>query len=85
MARRGIAVEEMDDDTLRSMMEMMGTMFREGAPVTAAQAATTILDAVRAGQWRILIGDDAHRLDEAVRGDPLKAYGEGGISLFVNV
>ncbi len=85
MARRGIAVDEMDDDTLRSMMEMMATMFREGAPVTAAQAATTILDAVRAGQWRILVGDDAHRLDEAVRGDPLKAYGEDGLSLLNSV
>ncbi len=85
MARRGVAVEAMDDEAIRSMMEMMGTMFREGAPMTAAQAATTILDGVRAGQWRILVGDDAHRLDEAVRADPLKAYGEEGLSLLGNV
>ena len=43
--------------------------FRDNAPTTAAQAATIILDGVRAGEWRILVGDDAHRLDEAVRAD----------------
>ena len=33
-----------------------------------------ILDGVRAGEWRILVGDDAHRLDEAVRASPAAAY-----------
>lgn len=45
-------------------------LFRDNAPVTAAAAATIILDAVKADQWRILIGDDARALDEAVRADP---------------
>jgi len=35
--------------------------------MTAAAAATVILDGVKAGRWRILVGDDAHRLDERVR------------------
>ncbi|MDQ1422961.1 MAG: hypothetical protein QOD72_459, partial [Acidimicrobiaceae bacterium] len=48
--------------------------FRDGAPTTAAQAATIILDGVRAGAWRILVGDDALRLDTAVRADPEAAY-----------
>ena len=26
------------------------------------------------GEWRILVGDDAHILDEAVRADPTNAY-----------
>ena len=37
-----------------------------------------ILDGVRAGKWRILVGDDAHRLDEQVRADPEGAYAPDG-------
>jgi hypothetical protein len=29
---------------------------------------------VKAGRWRILVGDDAHRLDERVRRAPEQAY-----------
>jgi hypothetical protein len=31
---------------------------------------------VRAGRWRILVGDDAHRIDELVRSQPESVYGE---------
>ena len=55
-------------------MVTMAEGFRDNAPTTAAQAATIILDGVRAGEWRILVGDDAHRLDEVVRADPDDAY-----------
>ena len=48
--------------------------FRNSAPTTAAQAAGIILDGVRAGTWRILVGEDAHVLDMAVRKDPEEAY-----------
>ena len=48
--------------------------FREDAPTTAAQAAKIILDGVKAERWRILVGDDAHALDERVRQTPEKAY-----------
>jgi len=81
MARRGIPTEGMDDDTLRSMMEAFGDMFRDSAPVSAAEAAEVILDGVKAGTWRILIGEDARQLDEAVRADPLAAYGPEGLNL----
>ncbi|MFP6814418.1 MAG: SDR family NAD(P)-dependent oxidoreductase [Pseudomonadales bacterium] len=50
--------------------------FRDHAPVTADQAATVILDGVRARQWRILIGEDAHALDQRVRESPKDAYEE---------
>ncbi len=46
----------------------------EDAPTTAAAAATIILDGVQAERWRILVGDDAHRLDERVRQTPETAY-----------
>jgi NAD(P)-dependent dehydrogenase (short-subunit alcohol dehydrogenase family) len=48
--------------------------FRNSAPTTAAQAATVILDGVRDGRWRILIGDDAQVVDATVRDDPEGAY-----------
>ena len=81
MARRGLPTDGLSDDDIQNMMRMFGEMFRDNAPVTAAQAATIILDSVRAGKWRILIGDDAVALDEAVRADPEGAYGENGLSL----
>jgi hypothetical protein len=33
-----------------------------------------ILDGVKAERWRILVGEDAHRLDERVRQSPERAY-----------
>jgi len=48
--------------------------FRDKAPLTAAAAATIILDGVRSGAWRILVGEDAKVLDAAVRARPEAAY-----------
>ena len=56
-------------------------MFRDMAPLSAADAATIILNGVKAGEWRILVGEDAKKLDEAVRRDPLSAYGIDGLGL----
>jgi NAD(P)-dependent dehydrogenase (short-subunit alcohol dehydrogenase family) len=81
LERRGLLPPDVTDDQLRDMMAMMAEAFRDNAPVSAAQAATIILDGVRKGEWRILVGDDAVALDKAVRADPLAVYGEGGISL----
>src|SRR5688572_9173630 len=79
MGGRGLPVENLDNDALRAMVKMMGEGFRDNAPMTAAQAATVILNGVKAGTWRILVGDDAVALDEAVRRDPIAAY--EGLSL----
>jgi NAD(P)-dependent dehydrogenase (short-subunit alcohol dehydrogenase family) len=80
LARRGMPAE-IPDDALRSMIHAMGEGFRDNAPLSAADAATIILDGVRAGAWRILVGDDAHALDERVRADPLSVYGRDGANL----
>ena len=48
--------------------------FHDSAPLSAAGAATVILDGVRSGAWRILVGADAHSLDEFVRAHPDDAY-----------
>jgi NAD(P)-dependent dehydrogenase (short-subunit alcohol dehydrogenase family) len=81
MARRGLTTDGLSDDDIQNMMRMFGELFRESAPLTAEQAATIILDGVRTGKWRILIGDDAHALDEAVRANPEDCYGEDGLNL----
>jgi NAD(P)-dependent dehydrogenase (short-subunit alcohol dehydrogenase family) len=81
MAGRGMPVESASDADIGNLVQMMGETFRDSAPMTAADAATVILDGVRAGKWRILVGDDAHKLDAAVRADPEGAYGPGGLTL----
>lgn len=70
----GVDLSAASDEDVRSLIVTMAEGFRDLAPTSAAQAATIILDGVRAGEWRILVGDDAHRLDEAVRADPVHAY-----------
>jgi NAD(P)-dependent dehydrogenase (short-subunit alcohol dehydrogenase family) len=48
--------------------------FHDTAPLSAVAAATIILDGVRSGAWRILVGQDAHQLDTFVRAYPEDAY-----------
>jgi hypothetical protein len=48
--------------------------FLEQAPTSAAAAAKIILDGVKADRWRILVGDDAGKLDARVRHSPDTAY-----------
>ena len=55
-------------------MEAVNEMFRDNAPMSAAEAAAVILQGVRDERWRILVGDDAVALDERVRADPEHAY-----------
>ena len=70
----GIAVDTMSDEQVQAIALDRARAFREEAPVTAAQAAKIILDGVKAGAWRILVGDDAHKLDSRVRQSPEEAY-----------
>jgi NAD(P)-dependent dehydrogenase (short-subunit alcohol dehydrogenase family) len=79
LEKRGLLPPDVSDDDLRRMMAMMAETFRDNAPLSAAQAATIILDGVRAGEWRILVGADAIALDAAVRANPLAVYGPGGL------
>jgi NAD(P)-dependent dehydrogenase (short-subunit alcohol dehydrogenase family) len=72
--RQGVPVENVTDDQLRAGMEMMAVAFRDMAPLSAAGAATQILDGVREERWRILVGKDAVALDRHVRSAPEEAY-----------
>jgi NAD(P)-dependent dehydrogenase (short-subunit alcohol dehydrogenase family) len=74
MEQMGLPIEGVTNDQIRQFMIQGAEQFRDEAPVTAAEAATVILDAVRKDQWRILIGEDARVLDELVRESPEEAY-----------
>ena len=69
-------MEDATDGQLRQMIAQIGVRFRDDAPTTAEAAAAIILDGVREERWRILVGDDAHRLDQLVREAPEDAYNE---------
>ncbi|MEY2398872.1 MAG: hypothetical protein QOJ00_2046 [Actinomycetota bacterium] len=77
MSQRGFDHSNMSDDDVAGVSKMMEEGFKSMAPTTAAEATTIILDGVRAGKWRILVGDDAHKLDDAVRANPEGAYDPG--------
>ena len=70
----GLLAEDASAEDLRQMMIRMSNDFRDKAPVSAAQAATVILDGVRSGTWRILVGQDATMIDERIRAKPEAAY-----------
>jgi NAD(P)-dependent dehydrogenase (short-subunit alcohol dehydrogenase family) len=70
----GALAEGTSADQLRQLLVRANTDFRDKAPVSAAQAATVILDGVRSGAWRILVGEDAKMLDAMVRAKPEAAY-----------
>jgi NAD(P)-dependent dehydrogenase (short-subunit alcohol dehydrogenase family) len=74
LAGRGIDTAAMSDEEIQQIALDRARIFHDEAPMTAAAAAKTILDGVKSGQWRILVGDDAHRLDERVRQAPERAY-----------
>jgi NAD(P)-dependent dehydrogenase (short-subunit alcohol dehydrogenase family) len=77
IARMGVAADQLTDAQLQAMVAEQGRRFRDDAPTTAAEAAKIILDGVKSETWRILVGEDAHRMDAMVRADPEHAYEPG--------
>jgi len=73
-AAQGMDVTGLSDDQVRARVAEREKRFREGAPTTAAEAATIILGGVKAEKWRILVGKDAEFLDDRVRAAPEEAY-----------
>jgi NAD(P)-dependent dehydrogenase (short-subunit alcohol dehydrogenase family) len=70
----GVDTTGMSDEDVQTFAADRARSFHDDAPTTAAAAAKIILDGVKAERWRILVGDDAHRLDERVRQSPERAY-----------
>jgi NAD(P)-dependent dehydrogenase (short-subunit alcohol dehydrogenase family) len=74
LIQAGVLPEGATAEDLRQFLVQGNADFRDKAPVSAAQAAAIILDGVRAGAWRILIGQDATMIDERIRAKPEAAY-----------
>lgn len=74
ISRMGLDVSQLPDAALQAMVDEQARRFMEDAPTTAAAAATIILDGVKAERWRILVGEDAQKMDAMVRKDPEGAY-----------
>ncbi|QOZ26255.1 SDR family oxidoreductase [Bradyrhizobium sp. CCBAU 51753] len=71
---QGVDVAKLSDADIQKLALDRARIFHDEAPTTAAAAAKIILDGVKADRWRILVGDDAHLLDERVRKTPEQAY-----------
>jgi NAD(P)-dependent dehydrogenase (short-subunit alcohol dehydrogenase family) len=65
----GLLAEGFSGDDLRRAIPRIKEAFKDQG-FLPAQAATIILDGVRSGAWRILVGDEAKMLDEQVRANP---------------
>jgi NAD(P)-dependent dehydrogenase (short-subunit alcohol dehydrogenase family) len=74
IASTGRDASLVSDEEIRRVVAERDRRFRDDAPTSAAQAAAIILAGVKADRWRILVGDDAQRIDEMVRGAPEEAY-----------
>src|SRR6201993_515157 len=80
----GVAdADTVSDEEIQARGAERARIFLEEAPTTAAQAAKIILDGVKADRWRILVGEDAQKLDAKVRRSPEEAYTEEFYQSFV--
>ena len=74
IASMGRDASKLADEEIQKLVAERERRFTEDAPTSAAEAATIILDGVKADRWRILVGPDAHIIDEMVRASPEQAY-----------
>jgi len=82
LSAAGRDLSQVSDADIEKMAMERARRFLEEAPMSAAAAARVILDGVKANRWRILVGADAHRLDELVRQAPEAAYEEEFFAAF---
>ena len=62
-----------NDPEIAGDPQARGEAFRDNG-LDPVEAANIILQGVRDERWRILVGPDAHALDQAVRNAPEEAY-----------
>jgi NAD(P)-dependent dehydrogenase (short-subunit alcohol dehydrogenase family) len=82
LSAAGRDLSQVSDADIQKMAMERARRFLEEAPMTAAAAAKVILEGVKANRWRILVGADAHRIDERVRQTPEAAYEEDFFAAF---
>ena len=74
MASMGRDPSKFSDADIRAQHAERARRFVTDAPTSAAEAATIILDGVKAERLRILVGPDAALIDRMVRAEPDIAY-----------
>jgi NAD(P)-dependent dehydrogenase (short-subunit alcohol dehydrogenase family) len=74
LVEAGLLPASPSTEDLRRTLARVEADFRDKAPLSPAEAATIILDGVRSGAWRILVGRDARLLDAAIRANPEATY-----------
>jgi NAD(P)-dependent dehydrogenase (short-subunit alcohol dehydrogenase family) len=84
LSAAGRDLSQVSDADIQKLAAERARRFLEDAPMTASAAAKIILDGVKADRWRILVGEDAHRLDEMVRADPDRAYDDAFFERFAS-
>jgi hypothetical protein len=82
LAGAGRDVSKLSDADIQDLSSERARRFQDEAPTTAAEAASIILKGVKEERWRILVGEDAHRLDAMVRQSPEEAYEPGFFEQF---
>jgi hypothetical protein len=69
-----VVAQDASPDQVRKTLVRLEKEGKDRALLSAADAASIILDGVRSGAWRILVGKDAAFVDERIRSRPESAY-----------
>jgi len=70
----GLIAKDASPADVRQTLVRLEQEGKDKALLSAAEAATIILDGVRSGAWRVIVGKDAAFVDERIRGDPDSSY-----------
>jgi NAD(P)-dependent dehydrogenase (short-subunit alcohol dehydrogenase family) len=74
LVKAKLVAEHATPEEVRTNLARLETEGKDKALLGAGEAATIILDGVRSGAWRILVGQDAAFVDERIRSRPESAY-----------
>jgi NAD(P)-dependent dehydrogenase (short-subunit alcohol dehydrogenase family) len=74
LANDGVDVDTLSDDEVRRTLLRQQENFDNLGALSSAHAATIILDGLRAGKWRIVVGHDAFLVDRVARRHPSWAF-----------
>ena len=74
LVRAKLVGRDAPPEEVRKTLVQLEKAGKDRALLSAAEAATIILDGVRSGAWRILVGKDVAFVDERVRSRPESAY-----------
>merc|ERR1712241_896453 len=71
-AKRAFGVDALAP--VEDVMRAFGTAFKTRLGISAERCAVEILEGVRHGRWRIVVGEDAKIIDSIVRTIPSAVY-----------